>query len=553
MTESTDGKSAAGNQKTEAAETPAAPNPPTETEDTGDEHGPYYWFWHHTKSGLADFAKRHTLKFIILTILLFLYLFLSRGYVHGYVILVRQHLGAAIATVISIIILWRAFRRSRFLGRAAVLALAIAGGTLAYYGGESVHNYLSLYYRYKTLDLKDLKQLPETDHERIQPLNSVYSLAHEKMADSETPVIPHFVRVGEDYCFTMGIEPVYLISRLFSGVKQVYRVPGTIAKLEFEANNRNQVSFDVGENLLWGRNTYVATCRAFGLWRYLNYEPDGVIYMTDDSGQWVQVVPLIRWTGIIFPWPEFGGVQLIRQGPDNIFRSLRRTLIGCGEYIPPREIEAHPFLKNQNLLSFKVSRYMANSFRFHNGFLAPFPGYHKGDIRIPDMPVDVNDQPFVTYFRMSEVGGQDGLYHYFSLEPFNVEQQGINTSLMVPADGIGKSYIFRHYARGSSLIGVTTVAPKVMNERKEYDWTRNHPVEQRPYIKKVMLENGSSEPRFFWLTTVVTFKDEGGKKFIAGNKPDVFLTDAVDQTTLRMDSLKPASWLEQISSELNAK
>src|SRR6185369_5919620 len=126
------------------------------------------------------------------------------------------------------------------------------------------------------------------------------------------------------------------------------------------------------------------------------------------DGQWVQIVSLIRWSGLFFPQPEFGGVQLIRQHERSAASFLWKMLFGTGEWIPPDEVPKHRFLVGQHVLSYSVSRYMARSFRFQNGFLAPFPGYHEGDIRIPDMPEDVNDQPFTVSFRMPG-GGQQAL------------------------------------------------------------------------------------------------------------------------------------------------
>ena len=43
----------------------------------------------------------------------------------------------------------------------------------------------ALYNRFRTLRVVGLETLPVTDHERIQPLNSIYSLAHEAISESE--------------------------------------------------------------------------------------------------------------------------------------------------------------------------------------------------------------------------------------------------------------------------------------------------------------------------------------------------------------------------------
>ncbi len=322
-------------------------------------------------------------------------------------------------------------------------------------------------------------------------------------------------------------------------------IRGTAASPSFTRENRVSVHFDVGENLLFSRNSRIATVRSFGLLRYLTYEPADVTYLIDDGGEWVQVVSLIRWRGFLFPRPEFGGVQLIRQSDAGLGSSLRRVLLGCGEWIRPSEIDRHRFLTGQNILPVAVSRFIANSFRFQNGFFAPFPGYHRGDIRIPDLPQDVNNQPFTGYFAFGRADSHDKLYHYFALEPFDPDKQGLNTSLFVPADGIGRTYVYRHHRVDGSLTGVSAIAAKVMESRKNYDWTRSRPVEHRPYIRRI-----DGKTRFFWLTTVVTFKEGAGDRFIAGSVPEVVLTDAAFNSSVWVDPLTPDSWTRQLDSKL---
>src|SRR5262249_45004304 len=159
-------------------------------------------------------------------------------------------------------------------------------------------------------------------------------------------------------------------------------------------------------------NTLMCTRRAFGLWRALNYEPGNVLYMPDDSGQMVQVVTLVKWVGLIFPWPEFGGVQVIPQGNTNIFG---RVFLGCGHWIRPSEIDNYSFLRGQNLVPPVVSRFMAQSQRFQAGFFGPLSISRQGDLRIADVPDDVNPLPFNLFFRFSE-RDPGKLYQYVALE-----------------------------------------------------------------------------------------------------------------------------------------
>lgn len=409
----------------------------------------------------------------------------------------------------------------------------------------------------------EMGKLPITGHERLQPRNSVYSLALEKIQETEAPSIPDYVRVGnEEYRWTLGIEPVR-IKRVYGNVEEVVSVLPFDPSPNF--STRDRVSFETGEGMFLGRNTLTATIKTFSLWRYLNYEPADVKYVKDDSGEWVQVVSLVRWKGIFFPRPEFGGVQVIRQRKETLSSDLRLVLLGAGERIPPESISKHRFLVGQNNIPYEVSRYIADSFRFQNGFFSPMPWIHQGDIRIPDLPADVNDQPFTTYFEQVAPGLPGMLYHYFALEPYDPDKQGLNVSLFIPADGWGNGssgvHVYKHFRKGGILTGVSAITAKVMDSRKEYDWSRHGPVEHRPYIRDI---NGTR--RFFWLTTVVTYKESGngkdagkgsaahtteefrqGRRFIAGGLPNIVLTDADHNIPVWMSS-NPDEWVSELKS-----
>jgi hypothetical protein len=505
-----------------------------------------YWIAVHGRARVAATFRRHRLAFVVGALVAVLVLLLLRSAVHPFVIALRVRIFLLVLGVPLLI----AFARLLFYGpvrrRWITAAVAVPLLTAVAYWGEEVHRYLALYNRYRTLATSELRELPVTDHERIQPLNSIYSLAHEAISESETPMRPYFVRVGDEYRWTMGIEPAYLVPRVFGSVREIFSVPGTSPSPRFQRENRIPVQFAFGESLLFGSNSRTAAIRRFGLWRYFNYEPADVSYVTDDAGEWLQVVSLVRWTGVFFPQPEFGGVQLIRQAPTTLRGLVTRVLFGAGDWIRPEDVASHPFLVGQHVLSYTVSRYMAHSFRFQSGFAAPLPGYHEGDIRIADMPEDVNDQPFTVPFLVPGTTASK-LYHYFALEPFDPSKQGLNTSLFIPADGSGPVYVYRHQGAGGTLTGVSAIATKVMESRKQYDWTRNRPVEHRPFIRRI-----DGRLRFFWLTTVVTTKGtQGDTRFIAGSVPEVVITDAAYNVPVWVDPMAPESWVDQLRRELD--
>ncbi|MDO8669260.1 MAG: hypothetical protein Q7K65_03120 [Candidatus Buchananbacteria bacterium] len=520
---------------------------PVVKEELKNEPGKVHWFFKHTGDKIVNFARKHIMAFIIMVVLSLVSLFLLRVFFHHWAIELRKHFGLLIVGLPLLTLMWLLIRKGSIKKKIIVGLMYLILGSFVYFYGRGCYDYFSFYYRFKTLVTVELDELPITGHERIQPLNSIYSLAHEVMAESELPTRPGFVRIGDNYRWTMAVQPAYPLSQLLGEVDEIINVSGTSPSPDFSRDNRIKVSFLVGDNLRLSHNTNTAVIKRFGPWKFFNYEPSDIIYITDDNGEWVQVVSLIRWKGIFFPMPEFGGVVVIRQEKHSLVSLAKLIVGGTGEWIKPQDICNYNYLVGQDILSFNISRYMANSFRFQTGFFAPFPGYHLGDVRIPDLSEDVNQQPFTTHFKIGEVEDDNSLYHYFALEPYDINQQGLNTSLFIPADGSGPVYVYKHYNRNRSMIGVSAISAKVMESKKNYDWSRNFPVEHRPFIKKI-----DGQIRFFWLTTVVTLKQtEDNNKFIAGNIPELVITDASYNAPVWVDTLKPDGWESELKEKLS--
>ncbi len=528
-------------------EMPSSPHtgPESEASPVTREPGPLSWFIFHTKNGCARWIAAHKVSFYLIGFSLVLGCFLCRAWLSPLVLGMRRSLSEVAIVCVVFMIARFLLPRLRLFGRILTLGCvcAVVWGILLF--GSAIHRYFLLYLRYTSLPAVELSELPRSNHERIQPLSSVATLAHEAMTENEDPTRPDFVREGDNFRWTIAIEPAYTTRRLLQGIKEVLVVEGTTAAPRFGNAERRRVSFDVGENLLLSRNVRSAVVRTFGAWRYLNYEPADVTFIPDDKGDLVQVVSLIRWRGVFFPVPEFGGVVVIRQEESSLLATVRRILLGRGTWIAPEEVAQYPYLKGQNLVPEVVSRTIAESFRFQNGFLAPLPWNHDGDVRIPDLPDDLNEQPFSVFFEGAP-GLDSKLYHYLALEPFDTRKQGLNTSVFVPADGIGKVAVYRHDKRGGTITGVSAVAPKVMESRKFYDWRQNRAVEHRPFIRDIL-----GDRRFLWLTTVVTMKNvEAGDSYIAGSTPEVVLTDAANNITVWVDPHAPGTWEGQAEDAL---
>ncbi|WOO41698.1 hypothetical protein [Rubellicoccus peritrichatus] len=504
-----------------------------------------YWLGKHTWNGLKRFVREHIVLFTSLVIIAIVLLFISRPYLQHLAITIRLYSAPLFFGALGVILAnWLWLKLNRLVGL-LIGVISIVFTVTFFSPFEGPRQYLALWWQYTFDDHVTIDTLPLTEHERIHPRSAVHTLAQEGITEVQEVSDPSFVRDGDSYNWTMAIEPAFLVPRLTGTVNEVMSVPADRPALNFSGENRDSVVFSTGEGMIGPRNSQFATIKRFGLWRYFNYEPANVRYIRDDAGAWAQVISLIRWKGWFLPRPTFGGVMIIRQN-ENAADGLKTFLTGAGEWISPKEIADVPYLRGQNLIPKQVSTFVAESFRFTRGFFAPMPGYHLGDIRVPNLPGDQNDQPFTCFF---DFGDHAKLYHYFALEPFQADKQGLNTSLFVPADGVGPTLAYRHYDREEALTGVSAVVAKVMESRKNYDWSQNSAAEQRPVIRDI---NGKR--RFFWLTTVVTHKEgdgTSGSQFIAGAEPDITLTDANYNTVVWVNARKPDGWTDELKEELS--
>lgn len=536
--------------------------PPSETPHAGG----FSWKEFFRSIFLLNWAGRHPWLVRGFALFILTILFCVRGFYQHNVALVFFYFGVIV--VLSLVAV-----AAVSLYKTHTPRLQLAGALLVVLIGLPIcvfHEDVALWFRYQSLNVVELQEMPETDFDRILPRQVVNTLMRERMNEPEMSTMPDLVRVGKTYGWVSDVEPTNTRRRFLTGnVDEIIYIPSTVAAPDFSRNPKISVDFSVGENMLLGKDVRSCVSRAFGPWRYLNYEPYDVMRMQDDNGKWVQVVSLIHWSGIFFPRPEFGGVQVVQQdepaesgffnGATHWLKGLaERTLVGCGRYIPPEDVHKHAFLRGQNLLSEAASRFIARSFRFQDGLYELYVN-GKGDVRIPDLPGDANDQPFVIYFKLKQPGveGEGTLYHYFSLQPKGGGKSGdrgaLSVSLFIPADGVGTIYAYRHYRYEDHPTGVSSVATKVQASRKEINWNKNFPIEHRPYVKYIADANGNVKKRLMWLSTVATVRErthaDDPIDFVSGTTPDLVLTDTRTNDSVWVNPSNPEGWPDEIRAK----
>ena len=512
---------------------------------------------------VTNFWKRgakHKAITILLLALLVLVVFIMRDSIQPVLLWLRKYFFIGLVFFIILFLGLQLVRAAATWRKMiwTVLSFGLVGGIWYLLFPIGMYQYMETYAVYKSINKEEISTLPLTRNERIQPWNNILTMAYESIGETEEVSPPQLVRIDGENRWTMAIQPSknYFYQRAKNNTEELFSVSSTTPFPKFAEENRIDEIFSLGESLAWSRNTYNAVVQKFGLLDMFCLEPDEVYYMKDDNGQWVQVVNLIRWKGFFFPYPTFGGVMVLQSGDHGINDYFERLLLGKGKYISPAEMQKYPYLKGQNTLSEKISRVQAESLKFLAGFTDPLPWNMKTAIKIPQLEVDQNQQPFVTDFDFSDVDkkGYNGLYHWFGLEPIGVERTSLTISVMIPADGTEKVYYYNHGKRKEGFAGVSAMPAKVKESKKNYDWTANAPVEFRPYIKDIL-----GKRRLFMLSTIVakrnidtdSDKPKTEAQFDGAATPDLALVDVQYRDVVWIDAKKPSTWENEIMTQMS--
>ncbi|WP_282030944.1 hypothetical protein [Winogradskyella eximia] len=489
--------------------------------------------------------------FVILLLLVLLFFF--RDDYQPVLLFIRKYIFVILVSALILFFGLRKFRKSANVGsRLGILALLIIFFGLLYVVGwhYKMYDYMKTYNVFNSLNKVEINELPLTRNERIQPLRNVFSMANESVGETKDVSLPHLVRVDGQNKWTMAIQPSekYVMQQINDNTEEVFAVSSTTPFPRFSNENRIPVTFSIGESLKFSRNTYNAVVQRFNPWMLFNYEPSDTFYMKNDDDKWVEVVSLIKWKGFFFPYPSFGGVMIIDSGEHDMNDYLERITIGKGTFVSPDEIKNHPFLMKQNTLSEKVSQLEAESLKFLGGFSDPLPWNMETAVKIPMMPKDQNQQPYVTDFDFSgsNSNAYSGLYHWFGLEPVGNERTSLSYSVFVPADGTDKLYYYDHATKKQGYAGVSAMPLKVKESRKEYDWNASTPVEFRPYIKNI-----AGRKRMFFLGTISSISSTDAQQFDGSATPDLVLIDSEYRDVIWIDVKHPSTWDEEVYNQLN--
>ena len=498
-------------------------------------------------------GKKQKIVTIIVGFILLIALFVLRDDYQPALLFLRKFIFIILLSGVVLFFGLRKFRKSASTGgRLGILAvLVLFFGVLYVVGWHfKMYDYMKTYNVFNHLNRVEINELPLTQNERIQPLQNIFTMANESVGETKDVSLPHLVRVDNENKWTMAIQPSenYTFQQISDNTEEVFAVSSTSPFPRFSNENRIPVTFSIGESLKFSRNTYNAVVQRFNFFQLFMLEPGDTYYMKNDTGKWVEVVSLIKWKGFLFPYPTFGGVMVIDSGEHDFNDYIERILIGKGTYISPEEMKNYPYLIGQNILSEKVSQLQAESLKFLGGFSDPLPWNMLTAVKIPEMPKDQNQQPYVTDFDFSDTDSDayNGLYHWFGLEPVGNERTSLSYSVFIPADGTDKMYFYDHASKKQGYAGVSAMPQKVKESKKEIDWTANTPVEFRPYIKNI-----AGRKRMFFLGTISAISEKNAGQFDGSATPDLVLIDSEYRDVVWIDVKHPSQWDKTVYDQLN--
>ena len=494
---------------------------------------------------------KQKIMLILLFVIFAFLLFIFRDDLQPFLLFIRKHIFLILLSFIVLFFGIRGLRKASHAGKKIgyfVFLLLFFGALYYVVFNTSMYEFMQKYNIYNNLDLTEIKKLPTSRNERIQPFNNIKTMAYESIGETEEISEPQLVRIDSTNRWTMAIQPAkeYVWQRVSDDIEELFSVPSTTAFPRFAGDNRVKVNFSIGESLSFSRNTYNAVVKKFNLFQLFNLEPGEVFYMKDDNGNWVEVVSLTKWKGFFFPYPTFGGVMIIKNGKHTAKDYAERVLFGKGKYVSPQEIKNYPFLQKQNILSENISRLQAESLMFLGGFTDPLPWNMHTSVKIPDLSDDQNQQPFITDFNFKDVDKKayTGLYHWFGLEPIGEKRTSLSYSVFIPSDGSNHMMYYNHVSHKDGFAGVSAMPLKVMESKKNYDWNLNKPVEFRPYIKDI-----AGKRRMFVLSTIAA-KRKNSRKFDGSATPDLALVDMNYRDVIWVDVKQPEQWNNTILEQL---
>lgn len=186
---------------------------------------------------------------------------------------------------------------------------------------------------------------------------------------------------------------------------------------------------------------------------FVNYSSEP-IYLKNDKGNWVTVVPYIRYKNFPFTIPYWGGIMVVTQD-------------GTITDYTPEQAEALSWVQNNRIFPKELTLYYTNSYSYKGGLFNKW-FMHKDQIEVVNLP---SDEPVL------HISTDEGFKEMVVAEPYG-RSYGIYKIFLVDAT-TGKREII-NYDMKSQLTGPVVAADYIKREFPSYNWSSFVLSEPRP-------------------------------------------------------------------------
>jgi hypothetical protein len=501
------------------------------------------WLWkNNTLGAVIKHLKKFWYLYLLGLILTFTTLYVFEGaWIHEYLMTAVKNSFVILFVIINFYLVKILYKKetNSWIGTSVVTLFAILlTGGIWYYVVNGGQTFIAKYMKYNSIfeRVVEVDQPLESVNERIYPRNVAFLAMNEFINSNVKLTKPDLVKTKNGNMWTSSAVPFKGVTNFKKGgIDKVIYIPADKSFDNMQPTIKD-VKFNVGENMIFSRDIYnVAIKKLHG--NYFNVFPTNVQYMDDDNSSIVAVVSLSKWSGFLFPSPEFYGVLVVRQED---FSWRQRAVTGIGEIILKKDIPNHKYLVGQNLNSELTTKFIASSFAFEKGFINPLPFIHDDDTVITDMPGENNEFPIVQEAITPE--GEIKMFDFYELTPYLGDVHTVSKYVWIPSDGIGPIYTYTPSKHGKVFVSTFVLEKKIKGTRKTYDWSVNRPVEHRPYFKKI---NGEVQPYFLSSVVVIDKKNNYEKDNVETTLTRVEGTG--NKKPIWVDTNKPEDWIKAIS------
>ena len=408
--------------------------------------------------------KKINLKQLIIIILIMMIIWFLRPFfqplVMGFVISPLKAI-FIIAIIVGIVVLLRKFGKINFIPSGAgsytmkasnkVPALVTAGyifGLLILIIALNFEGEIRLLFTSKQYDFTTRQDLPTFEPIRLTPkqvatryAEDSFQSPQEHLGDSQIAIIDGklkrvFPRLPDGTL-------LYFLNKM-SGFVTV-----DVDTLERKVSIDNQ-EFMYSEGVGIFDNIYFQLLKKNYFVTYTN-QP---IYLKDDNGKWVTVVPYTKYHGFLFTVPYWGGVAVV----DSAGKITDYT---------PEQAQNISYLKGNRIFPKEIAEYYAEAYSYRGGLINKW-FLHKNQIELVSLPGEE---------KIFHVPTTEGLKQLLVAEPYG-RSYGIY-KIFIFDSTTGKREII-NYDQNSQLTGPVAAADYIKKEFPTYNWNSFSLAEPRP-------------------------------------------------------------------------